>query len=101
LCERLEIGAKALARVAGSALSGAFRHCKGFTSQDALAESSGKAPEIGLLVAQSLTAVGRYEDAAQVLREFLKDHADRRETPTARRWLEGLTVSAKIRPNSN
>jgi tetratricopeptide (TPR) repeat protein len=70
-------------------------------SQDALAESSGKAPEIGLLVAQSLTAVGRYEDAAQVLREFLKDHADRREAPTARRWLEGLTVSAKIRPNSN
>lgn len=70
-------------------------------SQDALAESSGKAPEIGLLVAQSLTAVGRYEDAAQVLREFLKDHADRREAPTARRWLEGLTASAKIRPNSN
>jgi Tfp pilus assembly protein PilF len=70
-------------------------------SQDALAGSNGKAPEIGLLVAQSLTAVGRYEDAAQVLREFLKDHADRREAPTARRWLEGLTVSAKIRPNSN
>ena len=68
-------------------------------SQDALAESSGKAPEIGLLVAQSLTAVGRYEDAAQVLREFLKDHADRREAPTARRWLEGLTASAKIRAN--
>jgi Tfp pilus assembly protein PilF len=70
-------------------------------SQDALAASNGKAPEIGLLVAQSLTAVGRYEDAAQVLREFLKDHADRREAPTARRWLEGLTASAKIRPNSN
>jgi|HubBroStandDraft_1064217.scaffolds.fasta_scaffold39556_2 thioredoxin-like negative regulator of GroEL len=70
-------------------------------SQDALAESSGKAPEIGLLVAQSLTAVGRYEEAARVLREFLKDHADRREAPTARRWLEGLTASAKIRPNSN
>jgi Tfp pilus assembly protein PilF len=70
-------------------------------SQDALAESSGKAPEIGLLVAQSLTAVGRYEDAAQVLRDFLKDHGDRREASTARRWLEGLTASAKIRPNSN
>jgi Tfp pilus assembly protein PilF len=68
-------------------------------SQEALAESNGKAPEIGLLVAQSLTAVGRYEDAAQVLREFLKDHADRREASTARRWLEALTTSAKIRVN--
>jgi tetratricopeptide (TPR) repeat protein len=70
-------------------------------SQDALAASNGKAPEIELLVAQSLTAVGRYEDAAQVLREFLKEHADRREAATARRWLERLTASAKIRANSN
>lgn len=68
-------------------------------SQDALAGSNGKAPEIALLVAQSLTAEGRYEDAAQVLREFLKDYADRREAPTARRWLDGLTASAKIRAN--
>lgn len=68
-------------------------------SQEALAGSHGKAPEIALLVAQSLTAVGRYEDAAQLLREFLRDHGDRREAATARRWLEGLTASAKIRPN--
>ncbi|MGC1484157.1 MAG: tetratricopeptide repeat protein [Candidatus Acidiferrum sp.] len=68
-------------------------------SQDALASSNGKAPEIALLVAQSLAAVGRYEDAAQMLREFLKHHADQREAPTARRWLERLTVSGKIRPN--
>jgi Tfp pilus assembly protein PilF len=68
-------------------------------SQEALTASNGKAPEISLLVAQSLTAVGRYEEAAQVLREFLKDHADRREAPKARRWLEGLTASAKIRAN--
>ena len=70
-------------------------------SQEALTASNGKAPEIGLLVAQSLTAVGRYEDAAQVLREFLRDHGDRREAVTARRWLERLTASAKIKPNSN
>src|ERR1700676_1279767 len=70
-------------------------------SQEALAASNGKAPEIALLVAQSLTAVGRYEDAAKVLREFLRDHTDRREAATARRWLERLTASAKIQPNSN
>jgi len=70
-------------------------------SQEALTGSNGKAPEIGLLVAQSLTAVGRYEDAARVLREFLKDHPDRREAATAQRWLERLTASAKIKPNSN
>jgi|SRR5579859_5316962 len=54
-------------------------------SEMALSSSNGKAPEIGLLVAQSLTAVGRYEEAAQTLREFLRDHGDRREAATARR----------------
>ena len=66
-------------------------------SQEALSRSNGKAPEIELLVAQSLTAVGRYEDAAQMLREFVRDHADRREAGTARRWLERLTAGGKIR----
>jgi len=65
-------------------------------SQNALTSSHGKAPEIELLVAQSLTAVGRYEDAAQELREFVRDHPDRRETATARRWLDGLASSGKI-----
>ena len=55
-------------------------------SQEALAESNGKAPEIELLVAQALTAVGRYEDAAQVLREFLRDHGEQRGAATARPW---------------
>ena len=68
-------------------------------SQDALAASHGKAPEIALLVAQSLTAVGRYEAAAQTLREFVKDYGDRREAETARRWLERLTANGKIRSN--
>jgi tetratricopeptide (TPR) repeat protein len=66
-------------------------------SQAALSSSHGKAPQIQLLVAQSLTAVGRYEDAAQTLREFLRDHADRREAATARRWLDGLVTNGKIR----
>jgi uncharacterized protein HemY len=70
-------------------------------SQDALTSSNGKAPEIGLLVAQSLTAVGRYEDAAQALRDFLRNHGDRPEASTALRWLERLTAGAKIKPNSN
>jgi Flp pilus assembly protein TadD len=66
-------------------------------SQTALSSSHGRAPEIELLVAQSLTAVGRYEEAAQGLREFVRDHPDRREAATARRWLDGLAASGKIR----
>jgi tetratricopeptide (TPR) repeat protein len=66
------------------------------TSQQALDESNGKAPDIALLVAQSLTAVGQYDAAANVLRDFLKNHADRPQAPTARRWLEGLAKSGKI-----
>jgi len=69
------------------------------TSQLALTESSGKAPQVELLVAQSLTAVGKYEDAAQALRDFLKRHGDRPEAPTARRWLDGLAKNGKIRQN--
>src|SRR5713226_51285 len=67
------------------------------TSQQALAGSNGKAPEIELLVAQSLTAEGRYEDSAKTLREFLKSHGDRPEAATARRWLAGLVKNGKIR----
>lgn len=66
------------------------------TSQDALAGSHGVEPKITLLVAQSLTAVGRYEEAARTLREFVRDHADRKEAGTARRWLERLTKDGKI-----
>lgn len=68
-------------------------------SQDALAGSNGKAPEIALLVAQSLTAVGRYEEAARLLRQFQQDHPDRPEVATARRWLEQLSASGKVSAN--
>ena len=43
-------------------------------SQQALNGSHGAAPDIELLLAQSLTAVGRYEDAGETLRSFLKNH---------------------------
>jgi Tfp pilus assembly protein PilF len=66
-------------------------------SQSALSSSHERAPQIQLLVAQSLTAVGRYEDAAQALREFLRSHSDLREAATARRWLDGLAANGKIR----
>src|SRR5439155_1346059 len=66
-------------------------------SQQALTGSNGKAPQIELLVAQSLTAVGRYDDAALTLRDFLKSHGDRPEAATARRWLDGLVKNGKIR----
>jgi Flp pilus assembly protein TadD len=67
------------------------------SSQQALANSNGKAPQIELLVAQSLTALGRYEDSAQTLRDFLKDHADHPEAPRARRWLDRMAKDGKIR----
>jgi len=66
-------------------------------SQTALSSSHGRAPEIELLVAQSLTALGRYDDAAQGLREFVRDHPDRREAATAHRWLAALAASGKIK----
>jgi len=65
-------------------------------SQEALRGSDGKAPEISLLVAQAQTAVGRYEDSARSLREFLKDHADHPQAATARRWLDRLKQAGKI-----
>jgi Flp pilus assembly protein TadD len=68
-------------------------------SQQALTDSKGKAPQIALLLAQSLTAVGRYEDSAEALRDFLKNHADRAEAATARRWLDKMAKDGKIRNN--
>ena len=68
-------------------------------SQESLEKSNGSAPEIMLLVAQSLTAVGRYEDAAEILRQFVRDHENRPEVITARRWLGQLTSDGKIRSN--
>lgn len=68
-------------------------------SQEALNGSHGTAPEIELLVAQSLTAVGRFEDAAQALRAFLKNHPKDPEADKARRWLDRLAADGKIKPS--
>lgn len=67
------------------------------TLQEALRDSNGRAPEIELLVAQCLTAVGRYEDSAQALRDFLKNHSNDPQAPTPKRWLARLTADGKIR----
>ena len=68
-------------------------------SQQALGESKGKAPEIEVLVAQALTAVGRYEDSARALRDFIKNHGGRPEAKTAQRYLDRLTADGKIKKN--
>src|SRR5262249_10874597 len=71
------------------------------TSREALARSNGKEPRISLLVAQSLTAVGSYEEAAQLLRNFVRDFPDGKEAATARRWLNSLSADGKIHSATN
>ncbi|MGA2300891.1 MAG: tetratricopeptide repeat protein [Candidatus Acidiferrum sp.] len=82
-------------------LAEAYYHSERFddalkVSQQAQAESNGQVPQIDLLVAKSLVAVGRYEDSAKVLRELIKNHSDGPEAATARRYLERLTADGKI-----
>ena len=59
-------------------------------------ESHGTSAQAELLLAQCLAVMGRYEDAARVLREFLKNNAESQDTRTARNWLERLTAEGKI-----
>jgi len=66
-------------------------------SREALNGSHGAAPELELLVAQSLTAVGKYDEAAQTLREFLKNHPKDLGADKARRWLDRLAADGKIK----
>jgi predicted Zn-dependent protease len=68
-------------------------------AQEALAESHGASPEIELLVAQALTAVGRYEDAAQTLRDYLKNLPRDAGAATVLKWLDRLAADGKIRRN--
>ncbi len=65
-------------------------------AQEARNKANGGVPQVELMLAKSLTSVGRYEDAAQILRDFLKNHPDDKEAPTARRWLDGLKSNGKI-----
>jgi tetratricopeptide (TPR) repeat protein len=70
-------------------------------AQQAHTDSRGTAPQVELLLAQCLTAVGRYEDSARVLREFLKSNANDPDAATARRWLDGLAANGKIHRETN
>jgi Tfp pilus assembly protein PilF len=63
--------------------------------------SSHGAPQAELLLAQCLTAVGRYEDSAQVLRGVLKNNANTPDAATAQRWLNGLIANGKIQQESS
>ena len=65
-------------------------------AEQAHTQSHGSAPQAELLLAQCLTAVGRYEDSAHVLREFLKNNALGPDATTAQRWLDRLTADGKI-----
>lgn len=71
------------------------------TAQQARSASPGPNPQVDLLLAQCLTAVGRYEDSAQVLREFLKTNPNGPDAATAKRWLDGLVADGKIQPASS
>jgi Tfp pilus assembly protein PilF len=66
-------------------------------AQQAQLESNGQAPQVDLLVAQSLVAVGRFEDSAQVLRGIIKNHSGSPEAATARRFLDRLKADGKIK----
>jgi Tfp pilus assembly protein PilF len=70
-------------------------------TEQARAEGQSAAPEIEMLYAQCLTAVGRYDDAAQVLRNFLKNNPGNPDGATAKRWLEGLAANGKIHTQTN
>ena len=59
-------------------------------AQQALTLSQGKAPEIQLLLAQSLAATGHRDKAAAELQAFLREHPEHAKAATARRWLEQL-----------
>jgi cytochrome c-type biogenesis protein CcmH/NrfG len=67
-------------------------------AQQARSAAHGTVPQTELLLAQCLTAVGRYEDSAEVLRAFLKSNASGPDASTAQRWLDGLIANGKIHP---
>jgi len=66
-------------------------------AEQAHARSHGSAAQVELLFAQCLTAAGRFEDSAQVLREFLKNTPEGPDAATAHRWLSRLAADSKIR----
>jgi cytochrome c-type biogenesis protein CcmH/NrfG len=69
-------------------------------TEQARTEAHG-APQVDLLYAQCLTAAGRYDDAAQVLRDFMKNNPGNPDSSTAKRWLDGLAANGKIHTQTN
>jgi Tfp pilus assembly protein PilF len=65
-------------------------------TEQARAASHDSPPQLELLLAQCLTAVGRYEDSAQVLRQYLERNPNGPEAATARHWLNSLAANGKI-----
>ena len=65
-------------------------------SQNAVDQAKGAAPETELLLAQCLVAGGKFEDAAKILRGFLKNHPKDPGATSAKRWLDRLTADGKI-----
>ena len=66
-------------------------------AQQALSQAHGSQPEVELLIAQSQTAVGKFEDSADTLRTFLRTHPNDKGAATARRWLDRLVADGKVR----
>jgi Tfp pilus assembly protein PilF len=64
-------------------------------AQQAHTTSHGSA-QVELLLAQCLTAVGHYQDSAQVLRALLQNSPGTPEAATARHWLDRLAADGKI-----
>jgi len=85
------------------ALGEAYYHREQYDQALKMAESAhehsrSSVPQVELLLAQCLSAVGRYEDSAQILRGFLKASPNDPDASTAKRWLDGLAANGKIHP---
>jgi Flp pilus assembly protein TadD len=65
-------------------------------AEQAFTKSNGAEPAIELLIAQSQTAVGKFEDSAETLRTFLRTHPNDKGAETARRWLDRLIADGKV-----
>ncbi len=66
-------------------------------AQQALSQAHGSQPDVELLVAQAQVAVGKFDDAGETLRSFLRLHSADKGAPTARRWLDRLIADGKVR----
>ncbi|MGB2629144.1 MAG: tetratricopeptide repeat protein [Candidatus Acidiferrum sp.] len=66
-------------------------------AEQAETDSAGHAPQVDLLLAQTMVAVGRFEESATVLRGIIKNHSGAPEAATAQRFLDRLSADGKIK----